>query len=40
MKEFSCLLMISILGGTERSIVLSTDPFTFEPSITEENGGV
>lgn len=40
MKEFSCLLMISILGGTERSIVLSTDPFTFEPSMAEENGGV
>lgn len=40
MKEFSCLLVISILGGTERSIVLSTDPFTFEPSMTEENGGV
>lgn len=32
--------MISYLGGMERSIVLSTDPFTFEPSITEENGGV
>ena len=40
MKEFSCLLMISILGGTERNIVLSADPFTFEPSMTEENGGV
>ena len=40
MKEFSCLLMISSLGGTERNIVLSADPFTFEPSITEENGGV
>ena len=40
MKEFSCLLMISYLGGMERSIILSTDPFTFEPSITEENGGV
>ena len=32
--------MISYLGGMEKSIVLSTDPFTFEPSITEENGGV
>lgn len=32
--------MISYLGGMERSIILSTDPFTFEPSITEENGGV
>lgn len=32
--------MISYLGGMERSIVLITDPFTFEPSITEENGGV
>lgn len=32
--------MISYLGGMERSITLSTDPFTFEPSITEENGGV
>lgn len=40
MKEFSCLLMISILGGTERNIVLSADPFTFEPSMAEENGGV
>ena len=40
MKEFSCLLMISILGGTERNIVLSADPFTFEPSVAEENGGV
>lgn len=40
MKEFSCLLMISSLGGTERNIVLSADPFTFEPSMTEENGGV
>ncbi len=40
MKEFSCLLMISSLGGEERNIVLGTDPFTFEPSMTEENGGV
>ena len=40
MKEFSCLLMISSLGGAERNIVLSVDPFTFEPSMTEENGGV
>lgn len=32
--------MISYLGGMERSIVLSADPFTFEPSMTEENGGV
>lgn len=40
MKEFSCLLMISSLGGTERNIVLSADPFTFETSMTEENGGV
>jgi hypothetical protein len=40
MKEFSCLLMISILGGTERNIVLSADPFTFEPSMAEENGGM
>ena len=32
--------MISYLGGMERSIILSADPFTFEPSITEENGGV
>lgn len=32
--------MISILGGTERNIVLSADPFTFEPSMAEENGGV
>lgn len=40
MKEFSCLLMISSLGGAERNIVLSADPFTFEPLMTEENGGV
>lgn len=40
MKEFSCLLMISVLGGTERNFVLSADPFTFEPSMVEENGGV
>lgn len=32
--------MISYIGGMERSIILSADPFTFEPSITEENGGV
>lgn len=32
--------MISSIGGTERNIVLSSDPFTFEPSMTEENGGV
>ena len=32
--------MISSLGGAERNIVLSADPFTFEPSMTEENGGV
>lgn len=40
MKEFSCLLMISSLGGTERNVVLCANPFTFEPSMTEENGGV
>lgn len=40
MKEFSCLLVVSVLGGSEKSIVLCADPFTFEPSITDENGGV
>lgn len=40
MKEFSCLLMVSVLGGSEKSIILCADPFTFEPSITVENGGV
>lgn len=40
MKEFSCLLMVSVLGGSEKSIILCADPFTFEPSITDENGGV
>ena len=40
MKEFSCLLVVSLLGGSKKSIVLSADPFTFEPSIAEENGGV
>ena len=40
MKEFSCLLMVSVLGGSEKSIILYADPFTFEPSITDENGGV
>ena len=32
--------MVSVLGGSEKSIVLCADPFTFEPSITDENGGV
>lgn len=32
--------MVSVLGGSEKSIILSADPFTFEPSITDENGGV
>lgn len=40
MKEFSCLLVVSVLGGSKKSIVLCADPFTFEPSITDENGGV
>nr|DAG22544.1 MAG TPA: hypothetical protein [Caudoviricetes sp.] len=40
MKEFSCLLVVSVLGGSEKSIVLCADPFTFEPSMTDENGGV
>lgn len=40
MKEFSCLLMVSVLEGSKKSIVLCADPFTFEPSITDENGGV
>lgn len=40
MKEFSCLLMISVLGGSEKSIILNADPFTFEPAMTEENGGI
>lgn len=40
MKEFSCLLVVSLLGGSKKIIVLSADPFTFEPSIAEENGGV
>ena len=40
MKEFSCLLVVSLLGGSKKSIVFSADPFTFEPSMTEENGGV
>lgn len=32
--------MVSVLGGSKKSIVLCADPFTFEPSITDENGGV
>lgn len=40
MKELSCLLVVSLLGGSKKNIVLSADPFTFEPSMTEENGGV
>lgn len=40
MKEFSCLLMISVLGGSEKNIILNADPFTFEPALNEENGGV
>lgn len=40
MIEFSCLVGVSLIGSPEKWNIFMADPFTFEPSITEENGGV
>ena len=40
MIEFSCLVGVSLVGSPEKWNIFMADPFTFEPSITEENGGV
>ena len=40
MIEFSCLVGVSLIGSPEKWITFVGDPFTFEPSMTEENGGV
>lgn len=40
MIEFSCLVGVSLIGSPEKRNIFMADPFTFEPSMTEENGGV
>lgn len=40
MKEFSCLVVVSLLDGLKTNFLFSSDPFTFEPTVNEENGGV
>ena len=40
MIEFSCLVGVSLIGSPEKWNIFMADPFTFEPSIIEENGGV
>lgn len=40
MIEFSCLVGVSLIGSPEKWDIFMADPFTFEPSIAEENGGV
>ena len=33
MKEFSCLVVVSLLDGLKTNFLFSSDPFTFEPKI-------
>lgn len=40
MKGFSCLVSVSLLDGLKPNVLFSSDPFTFEPTVNEENGGV
>lgn len=40
MIEFSNQIGITLLGGASGTFWLTADSFTFEPSPTEENGGV
>ena len=40
MVEFSCLVGVSLVGSPEKWDIFMADPFTFEPAMTEENGGV
>lgn len=40
MIEFSCLVGVSLIETPEKWEIFMADPFTFEPTMTEENGGV
>ena len=40
MVEFSCLVGVSLIGSPEKWDIFIADPFTFEPAMTEDNGGV
>lgn len=40
MIEFSCLVGVSLIENPEKWEIFMADPFTFEPTMTEENGGV
>lgn len=40
MVEFSNLISISLVGDTSESYELMADSFTFEPSTTDDNGGI
>ena len=40
MVEFSCLVGVSLVGSPEKWDIFMADPFTFEPAMPEENGGV
>lgn len=39
MMEFSNLIQVSLVGGSQKTFQFLADTFTFEPSVTEENGG-
>lgn len=39
MVEFSNLIRVSLLSGSKKSYEFVADEITFEPSVSEENGG-
>lgn len=40
MTEFSTLVGVTLVGDTTKSFQFLADEFTFEPSPTDDNGGV
>ena len=39
MIEFSCFIGVTLLTGSKRRFEFMADEFTFQPSVTNENGG-
>lgn len=40
MVEFSNLVGVTLVGDTQKTFQFMADEFTFEPSATEDNGGI
>lgn len=40
MTEFSNLVSVTLVGSSQKTFQFVADEFTFEPSVTEDNGGI